>query len=246
MTDSGGSVTVDAEDDSSINATATTSVKGSKQVIGFVVAFNTVGWQAQDLLSSTVDALIGDPALANVFGGEQPASVTAYVEDSTITASGAVSVTAQSAAGINAAVSDKSTSKATNNFAIGAKYGTNGMSAGALLASNKVASSANAYIDTATGTTTVTASGGVTVSAADKNSITSDTTVLVFSATTNDLSALQQLAGTLAPTSYNYTTASRNADAFPGRHCPVLRRPRDGGERDGGRPLPVRGPGRIA
>ena len=208
VTDSGGSVTVDAEDDSSINATATTSVKGSKQVIGFVVAFNTVGWQAQDLLSSTVDALIGDPALANVFGGEQPASVTAYVEDSTITASGAVSVTAQSAAGINAAVSDKSTSKATNNFAIGAKYGTNGMSAGALLASNKVASSANAYIDTATGTTTVTASGGVTVSAADKNSITSDTTVLVFSATTNDLSALQQLAGTLAPTSYNYTTAS--------------------------------------
>ena len=211
-----GGVSVDAEDDSSINATATTSVKGAKQVIGFVVAFNTVGWQAQDLLSSTVDALIGDPALANVFGGEQPAAVSASIEDSSVTASGDVAVTATSAAGINATVSDSATSKATNNFAIGAKYGTNGMSAGALLASNKVASSANAYIDTATGTTTVNASGGVTVSATDRNRITSSSTVLVFSATTNDLSALQQLAGTLAPSSYTYTTASGTQTLSPG------------------------------
>ena len=210
VADSGGNVILDAEDTSTITATAEGKVDGKAKTIGFEVALNTVGWQAQDVLSSTVDALIGDPLLASVFGGEQPVAVEASITDSGVSASGDLSLTADSAAAIDATTGNEATSNVKNDFAIAAKYGANGMAAAALLASSRVSSSANAFIDNsgAPSGTTVSVGGGVTIQVQDLNHITSDSEVVVTSTSTNTLQAINTLAGELAPSTYDYTTAS--------------------------------------
>ena len=103
-------------------------MNGKAKTIGFEVALNTVGWQAQDVLSSTVDALIGDPLLASVFGGEQPVP---WKRPSRIPRfdHGNLSLTADSAAAIDATTGNEATSNVKNDFAIAAKYGANGMAA---------------------------------------------------------------------------------------------------------------------
>jgi hypothetical protein len=41
----------------------------------FLLAFNTIGWEAQNVLFNTVDALLGDPLISDALGNQQPARV---------------------------------------------------------------------------------------------------------------------------------------------------------------------------
>ena len=57
-----------------------------------------------------MDALIGDPLIADAFGLENPARAPAVLEDTAVTAAGAMSVTADNSAQLNSTVSNAASS----------------------------------------------------------------------------------------------------------------------------------------
>ena len=75
-----------AENDSGIDATLHSSGLTAGDGFNFSIAFNSLGWKAQNILFNAIDALLGDPLISSAFNGEQPAEVQAYVTDSTVTA----------------------------------------------------------------------------------------------------------------------------------------------------------------
>ena len=62
----GGSVNVDAQNFSLIDAFTKSKVEAWDSKTA-VVAFNTIGWQSQNVLFNAVDALIGDPLISSAF-----------------------------------------------------------------------------------------------------------------------------------------------------------------------------------
>ena len=71
------------------------------------LAFNTIGWESQNLLFNTIDALVGSG-----IGTEQPAEVQAYIVDSTVHAGGDLTLTALSDAQLAAVVDNQTVSSA--------------------------------------------------------------------------------------------------------------------------------------
>ena len=147
-----GSVTVDAENTELIDARlhAATATQGTG--VGLTLAFNSLGWKPQNALFNAIDALIGDPLLAHTetVNGQstqvvgfigQPADTQAYIHQSSVTAGGDLSVTANGNQQLNSTVSNTATSTASGI------YGQSGSSFNGILASNKVNGSAYAYID---------------------------------------------------------------------------------------------------
>ncbi|KPA19322.1 hypothetical protein MHK_000458, partial [Candidatus Magnetomorum sp. HK-1] len=174
VTTTAGDLTVDAKNTSAINATINSSTSSGDKAIGVTLAFNTIGWEAQNVLFRAIDALLGTS-----IGNEQPAETKAYIEDTTLNIAGDVSVTADNSAFLNATISNAADSQAS------ALYGAGGTAASAMLASNMVSTDAKAYIDfTETGTITVT--GTIDISAQDKAGIYSNTKIVSSSITTND------------------------------------------------------------
>src|SRR5439155_16267645 len=157
-------------DASALNAT-TSGVVG----VGVTLAFNSIGWAPQNILFNTVDAIIGDPAISDGFGGEVPSGAGAYVHDSEVDASGAVAVSATAGAHLNATVSNDTSVSA------GGLTSASGSSIGVVIGQNKVSSAAEAYIDYAdsyAGARSVHGGNGVSVGAIDSASITADITVV--------------------------------------------------------------------
>lgn len=175
----GGSVTVRATNSSSVDARLMNATESGKYSIGATLAFNTIGWAPQNILFNTIDALIGDPVLADdAFGGEMGAGAKAYLFDTTVDASGLLTVEATSGASLTADVANTSESYA-HRFS-----GATGLSFGAVLASNKVSSKAAATIDWSAsyaGAKTVTADGGVLVKATDSAAIGATITLIASS-----------------------------------------------------------------
>ena len=134
-------VLVDAESTAGIDATILSATSTGADGFGFTLAFNSIGWKAQNFLFNAVDTLLGDPLVASAFNGERSAASVAQVINSTITAAGDVQVSALNATQLNATVSNAASSVA------GAMYGAKGKSVGGILASNKVSSGATATID---------------------------------------------------------------------------------------------------
>ena len=124
----GGDLQVDAQNTSGIIADNTATISSSGTAVGVTLAFNSVGWEAQDLFRKSVDALIGSS-----FGNEIPALVLAKIENSAIDTGGDLLVTAAVAAQLEAATSNEASS-------------TSGASAAAsmVLSSNMVSSKADA------------------------------------------------------------------------------------------------------
>ncbi|MEA5569032.1 DUF4347 domain-containing protein [Anabaena sp. UHCC 0399] len=209
ITTTSGDLIVDAQNTSIIEAINKATTTSGDTAVGVVLAFNSVGWKTQNVLFNTIDALLGDPAISAAMNGEKPAEVKAYIEDSTIDVVGSVAVTAVSKAQIDANVSNESTSAAS------ALYGASGISVGVVLATNKVNSTAKAYIgdnpdDPADAlSTTVNAQGNISVIAKDEAGIKADSILKAISSTTNDggASILGGLANKLL-TEYSYTTNS--------------------------------------
>ena len=239
VTVTAGNVNVQAANTSIIDATLLGSASSSDTAIGVVLAFNTVGWEAQSLLLSALDALIGRPLedfdyaieqtlqdgldygarvkdgdgkvyryigsaiegvvelagesyidvtrwleVVSPYGQEDPAVVEAYIFDSLVDAAGEVTVSANGEAQINATVSNAASSTAS------ALYGATGASIGGIIASNRVSSTAKAYIDYSIDfvhpAVDVHAGGAVSVEAADNAGVYANSKMVASSITTND------------------------------------------------------------
>ncbi|ETR68439.1 MAG: hypothetical protein OMM_10525, partial [Candidatus Magnetoglobus multicellularis str. Araruama] len=169
-----GDLILDAKNTSAIDAKIVSTTQSGDKAIGVTLAFNTIGWEAQNILFRTIDALLGTS-----IGDEDTAQTKAYIEDTTLTISGDVSITADNSALLNATISNAADSQAS------ALYGAGGTAASAMLASNMVSSEAKAYIDFDS-TGTVTASGVITIISEDAATIYSNTKIVSSSVTTND------------------------------------------------------------
>ena len=132
-TGSHGDVVLDANDSATVTAVSHTKIIASDtSTLGVVVVFNTVGWQATNVLFQTIDALLGSDYLSV----EEPAAATAYVSLTPVSADGGLSVTAENKAQITATAGEESTSNVVNTLAFDAKFGASSMAAGGILASN--------------------------------------------------------------------------------------------------------------
>ena len=151
--------------------------------VGVTLAFNTIGWEAQNLLFNTLDALLGSPEISDAFDNEQPAEVQATIQDSTVTAGANLSLSAISEAQINSTISNQATSAAV------ALYGASATSASAVLSSNMVSSVTRATIDHSGAAGTVSADEGITVNAEDNAGISANTDIVALASRTNDLGA---------------------------------------------------------
>ena len=175
-----GDVTIDAHNTSAIDATLNTAADSGDVAVGVNLAFNTVGWESQNFLFNTIDALIGDPLIADALGLENPDSAQAYVKDSTIDAAGDLLLTAVNDAQINATVSNAASSE------VSATFGADGVTVGAILASNRVSSDARAYIDNSTTGGEVQAAGNLKVRAESNAGVYANSRIVTSSVVVSD------------------------------------------------------------
>ena len=98
ITATAGAVVVAAKNTSPLSAEITAKTQAPGVGVGVTLAFNTVGWNAQNVLFNFIDALLG------IVGEQHPAAATASVTGTPITAGGGISVTAQTAAAITSHV----------------------------------------------------------------------------------------------------------------------------------------------
>ncbi|ETR65274.1 MAG: hypothetical protein OMM_14517, partial [Candidatus Magnetoglobus multicellularis str. Araruama] len=191
-------LTIDAQNTSIIEATTKSVTTSGDKAVGASLAFNTIGWEAQNLLFQTIDAIIGTE-----IGDEKPAEVKAYIQDSNLTIAGNVSLNAVSKAEITSSVSNDATSSAS------ALVNASGIAVSGILASNMVSSLANAYITFTDTQGQVDVTGSVTINAKDESDIIATNIMKAISNTTNDGGA--SILGSLMDAvceEYDYTSKS--------------------------------------
>ncbi|WP_395446238.1 LEPR-XLL domain-containing protein (plasmid) [Aminobacter sp. UC22_36] len=214
-----GDLNVSARTDATIDATALSKLTSSGKTIGFVIAFNAVGYEPGNLLFDAVDTLIGSPEIGKALKAESPVLTTAYIKNSSIDVGGDIALVAVNVAGIKSVLGAESLMEWENDFAAGAKYGVSGTAAGAILASNKVSAGASAYIDNSAAvdgsgnaTKTVKAGGKVDIKADNAATISADIKVVATALPASTLNALTDLIGNAAERlgagDYDFTTKS--------------------------------------
>lgn len=82
-----------------IEATNLSATTSSDTAVGITLAFNSIGWNTQNFLFNTVDALLGDPLISEAMGGSNAGVTEAYVENSDLDAGADISISATSTAG---------------------------------------------------------------------------------------------------------------------------------------------------
>jgi hypothetical protein len=175
-TTNSGSILVDARNTSEIDATIISATSSGDTAVGVTLAFNTIGWESQNILFRTIDALIGTD-----IGDEKPAETKAYIENTSIDANGDISVLAKNIAIINATITNAADSQAS------ALFGASGKSASGMLASNMVSSGVNAAITSTDTRQTINANGDIIIVATDSAGIYSNTKVVSSSVTSNNV-----------------------------------------------------------
>ena len=146
-TGAGNDLTVRGTNAATIEATALSEMAAGGKVVNAVIAFNSIGWEPQNLFLDVADALIGSPEVAQALGNEKAFSTTASIVNSDVDVAGSISVTADNSAEITAVTGNEAKQEWENPFGVVAKYGAKGMSAGVVLAMNKVSAGASAFID---------------------------------------------------------------------------------------------------
>ena len=174
----GGDVNVRADNTSSVDATVENATTSGDTAVGVTVAFNSVGYESEDILSNSVDALLG----TSVLGTDEASGATAFISDTTVDADGAIDVAATAASSMKSSVSNTTESSAS------ALTSATGLSVGTVVASNKAASAAEAYIENISELSTISVSGdnGVSVSATDSSSINAEVSLEADSETSNE------------------------------------------------------------
>ncbi|HEY1749492.1 MAG TPA: LEPR-XLL domain-containing protein, partial [Xanthobacteraceae bacterium] len=191
-----------AQLDAQVLAASATSGGGNQTSVGAVLAFNALGYDPENFLFNSIDALLGDAYLANA----DPSNATAYIHDTTITTTsyGDLDVEAQSLEQITATNSNAASSAAS------ALFDANGDSYGFSLASNKVDGSATAYIDESdlTGNAAnISVAGSLSVLANDDAGIYSNVKLVSSATVTSDGGAGLLQTEINASTPATYSTA---------------------------------------
>ncbi|MEN9773105.1 MAG: hypothetical protein RL322_175, partial [Pseudomonadota bacterium] len=162
-----GDLVVVAVNAATVKADNTAALRSSGAAAGVLLAFNTVGWDAVDLISQTVDTIVGQ------VGSEKPITVMARVSDSTLKVGGDAAINADVTADISSTISNKVSSRA------------GAASASLVLSANQVSSSANALLaDTgkqvgARGGAEVV--GNLTIASSDSPQVFADTVMVAVS-----------------------------------------------------------------
>ncbi len=152
-----GDLEVAGSNASSIEAENAAAAEAGGTAIGVTLAFNTIGWEAQNVLFATVDALLGTD-----IGDEQPAGVVTTIRSADLSAEGAISISAETEESVAANIERTTASSGAST------------AAGFVLASNMIASRAATRIspeNAASPRVQLVAGEGIEVSAADTASI---------------------------------------------------------------------------
>ena len=105
-----GNVTVAARNVATIDAGLVNSVNGGSKGVAVTLAFNSIGWEPQNVLFNLLDTILGDPLIADEgFDGDGQSNAVAYLVDTTVSATGALAITAGSAATLRADIDNRST-----------------------------------------------------------------------------------------------------------------------------------------
>ena len=196
-------VVVHAENTSTLNATNRSVTQSGADGVGVMLAFNTIGWEADDLFSMAIDALVGTE-----FGNiDANSTVTARVSDSTIEAAGDIGVQATQAARLSANLGNEATSAASSLF------NSASTAVGAVLTLNRVASQTRAEILDSS----LSSHGHVSIVADQVAGIEAHSDLMAISSATNGLGS--SLVGGLIDTltdRYDYTTKSGKPRVQPG------------------------------
>ncbi|NBP52013.1 MAG: hypothetical protein EBU70_12720, partial [Actinobacteria bacterium] len=120
-----GGLSVTAGNESSITATNTAVTESSGTAVGAVLAFNTIGWAAQNVFAAALDTFLGTDAV----GTEVPAEVNVRIEDVEIDVAGDLDAAAVSVPQITATI-------------VNAVSSSGGAAVGFVLASNLLSSRA--------------------------------------------------------------------------------------------------------
>ncbi|PWL23480.1 MAG: hypothetical protein DCO98_12055, partial [Altererythrobacter sp. XM-24bin4] len=172
MTTTSGGLSVSARNDARVNALLNSVTQTGDTAVGVVLAFNTLGYDATNLLYQTVDALVGTS-----LGTKDAAEAIARITGGTQIVAGDLTVEADNVAQLNATLSNAASSAAS------ALYGATGAAAGVVLASNMVAAGADARISNPTATATV--GGDALIRATDAAGIYSNVKLVSSSVTSN-------------------------------------------------------------
>ena len=135
-----GDVVVEAKNTSTLKATNKSVMETGASGAGVMLAFNTIGWAASDLLSMAVDALAG----SEIGDIDANSAVTARVSGSTIEAAGDIEVRATQAAQLAATLGNEASS------ATSALFNPSGQAVSAVLAMNRLASQTGADVQDST------------------------------------------------------------------------------------------------
>jgi hypothetical protein len=205
-----GGVLVEAVSEAELTASATSILEGFDKVIGFVLAFNAIGWRTQNLLFNAVDALLGDPVLAAAYHKDDtPSAARARLLDTTVRTSGDVVVRASQRAQLDGTVGNEGTADAALDGVLFKGASTGGLAGGGAVAMNKVKTLAEATIVfTTTARGVVSAAGQVLVEAVDSAALTSRSTVVQTANVSNTAAGLASAADALVDKDYEFTTAS--------------------------------------
>ncbi|MCG8602990.1 MAG: hypothetical protein MI807_22790, partial [Verrucomicrobiales bacterium] len=166
-----GNVDVKARNNASLDVRNQNMLSSGNQAVGVTAAFNTLGYEAQDVLSQALDSLLGGQ-----IGTESSAKAEAYITDSTVTADGNVTVDATDTASLKSDLSNEATGEASGFT------GQSSMAASFVVASNFLSSGSVAAVRGQAGTVTVRAAD-VDVSASDAATLNSRVNLKAISAT---------------------------------------------------------------
>ena len=173
-----GDIVVSADNRSFIDARNLSNVISGDEGVSATLAFNSIGWAAQNILFQTIDALIGTD-----IGDENPARVEAYITDSEVSSARDVRVTANNSAVLRALVSNETESSDQ------AVTGASSLAVGAVVTGNMVSASTDAAIRTSEGMASpgqAQALGDVVVDAREQASIRADVKLSAISTSASD------------------------------------------------------------
>ncbi|MBK9697551.1 MAG: hypothetical protein IPO80_09275 [Propionibacteriaceae bacterium] len=212
-TTAGGDLSVSADQNGRIDATATTRIEDGDGTSA-ILAFNSIGWTPTNIVFGAIEAFLGE---TQDWGSEQPAQALALITNSALDIAGSISVQATSATQINASAENANNVAAIAGVVLPEAgqqgsvtgFGQNASVTGLILASNKVSSQARAAIAFTNARGEVTAGGDVTIQSLDAAGITSGIILVQSAEAQNDPTKLVQTVNDeLLPNDYDYTTAS--------------------------------------
>ncbi|HQV92642.1 MAG TPA: hypothetical protein PLA46_13740, partial [Phycicoccus sp.] len=138
LTATGGGLRVTADNESAIQATLSSAVQSAEVSVGVVLAFNSVGWDGQNILKNFVKAITGVS-----LGSSRPVQAEVVILRSALVAGGAVSVTATNDAWIDATIA---ASAVTMNVTPTGDESKSAVSIAPVIAMNRVSTRTHAAI----------------------------------------------------------------------------------------------------